>query len=280
MTMQQTDKKVENVFQLSRKVFESDIWFMPPHYLKIWIWLLGKAAWRDFGNLKRGQLVTSYDDTIEATKWRVGYRTERLSYKQIRDVYGWLTKGNMAVTTKVKKGILVTICNYDSYQLRKKHEGQHEGHTKGKGRADQKRILSNTNTTVSKTTTEIPSNSTTNVATRKTNELPPKKETPASIARKFFKAYGNPELQAERYQKYAARLGDELDDFVSYWTEQNKSGTKANWELCKTWELPRRIGTWMASDLRKSKRNGSHKLSDAEREALRLAELEKRMESY
>ena len=36
----------------------------------------------------------------------------------------------------------------------------------------------------------------------------------------------------------------ELKNFAGYWTELNKSGTKQRWELQKTFELKRRIGTW------------------------------------
>lgn len=35
-----------------------------------------------------------------------------------------------------------------------------------------------------------------------------------------------------------------LDNFYDYWTEPNKSGTKMKFELQKTWDLKRRLGTW------------------------------------
>ena len=35
-----------------------------------------------------------------------------------------------------------------------------------------------------------------------------------------------------------------LNDFVSYWTEPNKSKTKAKFELQKTWSTARRLATW------------------------------------
>jgi len=37
----------------------------------------------------------------------------------------------------------------------------------------------------------------------------------------------------------------QLQSFRSYWSERNKSGKKQKWELEKTFELKRRIGTWM-----------------------------------
>lgn len=35
-----------------------------------------------------------------------------------------------------------------------------------------------------------------------------------------------------------------LRDFISYWCERNKSGTKMRYELEVTWELPRRLANW------------------------------------
>ena len=36
----------------------------------------------------------------------------------------------------------------------------------------------------------------------------------------------------------------EISKFISYWTEQNKSGTKQRWELQPTFDVKRRLGTW------------------------------------
>ena len=38
---------------------------------------------------------------------------------------------------------------------------------------------------------------------------------------------------------------NELIKFRSYWSERNKTGTKERWELERTFELKRRIATWM-----------------------------------
>lgn len=37
----------------------------------------------------------------------------------------------------------------------------------------------------------------------------------------------------------------ELDKFVDYWTELNKSGTKQRWQLEKVFEVQKRISTWL-----------------------------------
>ena len=36
----------------------------------------------------------------------------------------------------------------------------------------------------------------------------------------------------------------ELDKFVNYWTELNKSGTRQKWELQETFEISKRLTTW------------------------------------
>ncbi len=41
---------------------------------------------------------------------------------------------------------------------------------------------------------------------------------------------------------------EELKKFVSYWTEPNKSKTKLRWEMQPTWDMKRRIGTWMRNN--------------------------------
>jgi len=37
---------------------------------------------------------------------------------------------------------------------------------------------------------------------------------------------------------------DLITEFVEYWTEPNKSGTKQRWELEKTWDTGRRLTRW------------------------------------
>jgi hypothetical protein len=38
----------------------------------------------------------------------------------------------------------------------------------------------------------------------------------------------------------------EINKFISYWTERNKSGTKQRWQMEKTFEIKRRLQTWLS----------------------------------
>lgn len=40
-------------------------------------------------------------------------------------------------------------------------------------------------------------------------------------------------------------IRSEIRKFVGYWTERNRSGTKQRWELQRTFEVYRRMATWL-----------------------------------
>ena len=56
--------------------------------------------------------------------------------------------------------------------------------------------------------------------------------------------------------KYVIELGDEYDNFYSYWTEKDKKG-KERWENEKYFDIARRIKTWMTNST-KFKNNGTN----------------------
>lgn len=127
---------------LSRKLLESKIMKKPPLYFKVWIWLLMKASHKDYGNLKRGQLITSIPEIQEAMSYYVGYRKVKPSKDQIWNVLEWLrspcedpheditkatTNTPMITTTKTTRGLIITIEKYDFYQDPKNYESNKEG---------------------------------------------------------------------------------------------------------------------------------------------------------
>ena len=127
---------------LSRKILNNEIMKKPPLYFKIWAWILLNAQHKDYGNLKRGQLFTSIPEMQEAMSYKVGYRIEKPTKKQIWGVLEWLRnpyEGNTKVTTnvpmiettKVTHGIIITVVNYDLYQTPSNYEGNNEGNDEG-----------------------------------------------------------------------------------------------------------------------------------------------------
>ncbi len=101
---------------LSRKLLKSGIMEKPPLYLKLWIWMLMQASFKNHGNLKRGQFFTSYKKMQKAMAFKVGYRTAKPTKREIEWATKYFTNVHAIVTMKVLHGMVITILNYDYYQ--------------------------------------------------------------------------------------------------------------------------------------------------------------------
>ena len=78
---------------------------------------------------------------------------------------------------------------------------------------------------------------------------PPQVPTPSQIAKQFF---GSDNMQQQALDWLSQKgipeqvARNELQKFILYWTEPNKSGTKQRWELEKAFEINRRLATWFS----------------------------------
>lgn len=79
-----------------------------------------------------------------------------------------------------------------------------------------------------------------------------KEETPGDFARRFF---SGDELAEEQIKGWLTDNGvvvneaiaKEIRKFKALWTEPNKSGKKVRWELERTFDVRRRIATWLGN---------------------------------
>jgi uncharacterized protein YneF (UPF0154 family) len=113
---------------IARKLFENELMEKPPLYFKLWAWMLFKANFKDHGELKRGQFLTSINEMREAMSYWVGNRKMRPSRDEIRSPYEAFTKATMLTTAKTTRGMIITILNYDKYQNFKSYESHSEPH--------------------------------------------------------------------------------------------------------------------------------------------------------
>jgi hypothetical protein len=152
---------MEGYIKLSRRLLSSDIWFKPPIYLKVWIYLLCQSSHQDYGTLRRGQLVTSIPQIQEALSYQAGFVIKKPTYKEIRQVLDYMrgkqpiksmhgngwgkwqssrqgtspgTSEPMIISKKIKDGMLVTIVKYSQYQ--KDGDGEWSREAGADGRAN------------------------------------------------------------------------------------------------------------------------------------------------
>jgi hypothetical protein len=113
---------------IARKLFESDLMNKPHLYIKLWVWMLHKANFKDRDKLKRGQLFTTIEEMRKVMGYRIGYRTVTPTKDEIRSAYEAFTKATMITTAKTTRGMIITICNYEHYQNMKNYEAHNEPH--------------------------------------------------------------------------------------------------------------------------------------------------------
>lgn len=148
-------------FTLARKTFTSPIWFKDPLYLKLWVWIIGKANHEDIEKngfrYKRGQIVTSYNKIIKALTYRHNRKTYPPSLKKVRIMLQWLadegmirveplkddgqksanpclvercrtradTGADTGADTRAYVGIKIIVINYNTYQDLQNYKGRH-----------------------------------------------------------------------------------------------------------------------------------------------------------
>jgi len=136
-------------FLVARSIFKSAIWTRPPQYTRLFLWLIGRAAFQEgqtvLGHtLERGQLITTYRKISDGLAYRKNKRLFRPSQKEIRSMLAWLeTEGMVAVKalvseipnkgrhkgrpqafTRAYQGLLISVMNYGIYQDSKSYKGR------------------------------------------------------------------------------------------------------------------------------------------------------------
>lgn len=113
----QNPRKISGGFIFaSRQILNSDLFRKPDHYFKIWMWMLLKARWSD-GRLQRGQLETTINEMREVGRYLSGNCWKgTYTVGEVRAAYQYFQSTNAISITKTATGMIITICNYDTYQ--------------------------------------------------------------------------------------------------------------------------------------------------------------------
>lgn len=108
--------RLGGVFAVARRV-----WFNPvankDHYrFKLWVWMISEARFKDGVTLKRGQLFASMKDMAEVLKYRFAKGWKYPSRSMIQRILEDFKTAKMISTERNRRGLLVTILNYEKYQ--------------------------------------------------------------------------------------------------------------------------------------------------------------------
>jgi len=91
----------------------------------------------------------------------------------------------------------------------------------------------------------------------------PSEPLPREIAKQFFEDITKQEeiiqwMLTKGVSEDLARK--ELDNFISYWTELNSTGKKQRWQMEKTFEIQRRLKTWLERASKYSRGSGTKQM--------------------
>jgi hypothetical protein len=107
---------------IARKLLTSELMDKPPHYLKLWMWMLLSAFWKEGGCLGRGQLKTSITEMQEVGGYLSGGRKCKLTPDEVKSAYRFLAMTDAIRVKKTTRGMVISISNYDDYQCPKNYE--------------------------------------------------------------------------------------------------------------------------------------------------------------
>ncbi len=197
----------EGWVRLYRKFLDWE-WFELSDMVKIFTYFLLKANYEDKKwkgiDVKRGQLITGRKQLSIDLK---------MSERKVRTCIERLKLTSEITIKSTNKYSIITINNYNSYNIKDDEERPTKRPTK-----DQ----------------------------QKTNKRPQLKKKKKNIKNNnkqiIFKKEQEFKKGLEEFSgKYSEKM---LDEFSKYWTEPNKSKTKLRWELQPTWDTSRRLANW------------------------------------
>jgi len=120
----------------ARAITNSEISKASPYVREIFDWLILNARHKDgkvSGTiLKRGELLTNYNEITQALAWYQGFHKLTYSKDQCDKAMRWLRKRQMIESRKTTRGVIITISNYDYYQNPANYES---GNDSGNGAA-------------------------------------------------------------------------------------------------------------------------------------------------
>lgn len=213
----------------ARKIDESEIAHAAPCIREIWDWLLRQCNHKDNNTLgiKRGQCVRRLADMMEGLHWYVGYRKMTYSKSQCEHACEWLRERGMITTAKTTRGMLITVCNYDSYNRIENYEANNEKPTKATRSQQQADTINKNDKNVNNESL--------------VGGYPPKQKT--------YKEWTIEEFKEEISNTRDVLLGTDeenrsiLNNFYRYWSEKNPKG-KMKFQLQQTWETKLRLISW------------------------------------
>ena len=180
-----------------RKEMDSDIWVMPPLYLKVWQYLKymvnhkkNEIPMTDGSKeiIERGQHLTSYRGIAKGVSYYEGRTYKEPSARTIKKILEWLEKNNMISITHGRGNrqyTKITLVNYSLYQA-ENNEGVTVSKQLVNSEETQRKHLVNSEETDGKQTVHINKNDKNDIRMNKNEEEGKEREELPKLEPLFF----------------------------------------------------------------------------------------------
>jgi len=215
----------------ARKTIDSVIFYdKPSDWFKIWFFIVNQVNHSKYRKWEKGQGFMTYSQIMEKTKTTRG---------QVDMCLRFLKKSQMLTTHKTTRGMIVSVLKYDLYQDLKNYKND----TKNEIGTIQERYR---NDTINKNDK--------NDKNDKKIETPPR----TSEKKSFIKMVETclPDFEEKIPNNI---LKGETQKFILYWTEKNPNGKKEKWEMQQTFDVKRRLASWLKNTEKWDKQKLSNK---------------------
>ena len=144
---------------LSRNVFDSNLWQLPPDHFRVAIYLITKARHKtkphklpDGLIISRGELVTSMSAIAENCSYYENRTVREMSRKKVLNILQNLENIGFLIRNSHRLGTHIKLCNYESYQNPESYKShtketleEHEGNTEGTRRDTNNKVNNENN---------------------------------------------------------------------------------------------------------------------------------------
>jgi hypothetical protein len=210
---------------LHRKIFENPVIGSNPIYFRAWVWLLCEAKYRPV----RQRVASGKSDTIELQRGQFSHsrsfiaKALGLSEQRVRTFLNWLKIEGM-ICVHINQGqMVITICNYEEYQLDAEANNQQPNQTINQpSTSDQPELNKDNNSRGARGTSSPPPTTPKPRRQSKLKPAPAEGTAEFDALRSAFIAYA-------AKKNVAPRLAvDEFDGFLS--RHKAKGNLFADWE--------------------------------------------------
>ena len=91
----------------ARQILDSDIFYRPGDWFKIWYYIISKVNYADTELFKKGQGFFKYKWIAESCL---------VSESQVEHCIKWLKAAGQIATHKSTRGVVITVLNWNAYQ--------------------------------------------------------------------------------------------------------------------------------------------------------------------